>query len=264
MARLQDKVIIIVGGTSGLGLAAARACHAEGACLVVLGRDEQKCSRLPHELGERVCVISADACEESSAEQAVAAAVSRYGRLDGLYHVAGGSGRRWGDGPLDQIPREGWQQTLDWNLNSVFYSNRAAVRQFRQQQSGGSVLNMASVLASRPVAAHFVTHAYAAAKSAILGLTTAAAAYYAPWQIRFNAVAPGLVDTPMAQRAANDAQIMDFVRHKQPLDGGRIGHPQDLDAAVVFFLSDESRFVTGQTLAVDGGWCVSDAGAANH
>jgi NAD(P)-dependent dehydrogenase (short-subunit alcohol dehydrogenase family) len=89
-------------------------------------------------------------------------------------------------------------------------------------------------------------------------MTRAAAAAYARDSIRFNVVAPALVDTPMAQRAAGDQEIMQFVRSKQPLDGGRIGQANDLDGAAVYLLSDAARFVTGQVLAVDGGWGVSE------
>ncbi len=119
-------------------------------------------------------------------------------------------------------------------------------------------MNMGSVLGFAPSPRYFATHAYATTKAAIIGLTKSAAAFYAPQSIRFNVVAPALVDTPMAQRAANGPAIMKFIEKKQPLDGGRIGHPNDLDAAVIYFLSDASKFVTGQVLAVDGGWCVSD------
>jgi NAD(P)-dependent dehydrogenase (short-subunit alcohol dehydrogenase family) len=116
---------------------------------------------------------------------------------------------------------------------------------------------MASVLAFAPSPDHFATHAYATAKAGVIGLTTSCAAYYARYDIRFNVIAPALVATPMAQRAAGDARIVDYIAHKQPLDGGRIGRPEDVDGAVVYLLSQESRFVTGQVLAVDGGWCVS-------
>jgi NAD(P)-dependent dehydrogenase (short-subunit alcohol dehydrogenase family) len=115
------------------------------------------------------------------------------------------------------------------------------------------LLNMGSVLASSPSPKFFATFGYAAAKSAVVGMTRSAAAYYAGESIRFNVIAPGLVDTPMARRAAGDEQIMAFVRTKQPLDGGRIGRADDLDAAAVYLLSDAARFVTGQVLAVDGG-----------
>jgi NAD(P)-dependent dehydrogenase (short-subunit alcohol dehydrogenase family) len=99
---------------------------------------------------------------------------------------------------------------------------------------------------------------YSATKAAIIGLTKAAAAYYASKNIRFNAIAPALVETPMSKRAVGDEQIRDFIHFKQPLDGGRVGTPGDLDEAAVFFLSDASRYVTGQVLAVDGGWSVTE------
>ena len=124
--------------------------------------------------------------------------------------------------------------------------------------TAGSVLNLGSVTPFSPSPRFFSTHAYAAAKAAIEGLTTSAAAYYAPRGIRFNVLLPGLTETPMSRRALRTPEILDFIRAKQPLDGGRAGQPSDLDAAVVFFLSDDSRFVTGQTLAVDGGWSVSE------
>src|SRR5207244_3596087 len=100
--------------------------------------------------------------------------------------------------------------------------------------------------------------AYAATKAAVIGLTKSAAAYYARQNIRFNVLAPALVATPMSERAQNDTSILNFIATKQPLDGGRIGRPEDLDAAAVYLMTDESKFVTGQVLAVDGGWCVSE------
>ena len=133
-----------------------------------------------------------------------------------------------------------------------------AVRQFLKQGTGGSVLNMSSVLGYSPSPKHFATHAYSAAKSAIIGMTRSAASYYAPHDIRFNVIAPALVETPMSRRAAGDESIQKFVATKQPLDSGRIGRPEDADAAAVYFLSDQSRFVTGQVLAVDGGWGVTE------
>jgi NAD(P)-dependent dehydrogenase (short-subunit alcohol dehydrogenase family) len=89
-------------------------------------------------------------------------------------------------------------------------------------------------------------------------MTKSAAAAYAAQGIRFNVVAPALVETPMAKRAAEDAKILEFIKTKQPLDGGRIGRADDVDGAVVYLLSDQAKFVTGQVLAVDGGWCVSE------
>lgn len=258
MSKLSDKVLVVIGGTSGLGLSAVRAFVREGARVIVVGRGSEKVQAVERELGSAVTGLVADASLPDTAARAIALAVEKFGSFHGLYHVAGGSGRKHGDGPLHELTDEGWQFTLNENLTSLLYSNRAAVRQFLVQRRGGSVLNMGSVLGWSPSPHHFATHAYATAKAGIIGLTRAAAAHYAKDNIRFNVLAPALVATPMSERAQGDAAILNFIRTKQPLDGGRIGQPEDLDAAAVFFLSDEARFVTGQVLAVDGGWEVSE------
>jgi NAD(P)-dependent dehydrogenase (short-subunit alcohol dehydrogenase family) len=255
---LENKVIVIIGGTTGLGLSAAKACVAAGARVVCVGRNPQSGQAAAETLGSAARVISGDAADSKTAAGAIELALHELGGFHGLYHVAGGSGRKMGDGPLHEITDEGWDATFKLNLTSLFYSNRAAVRQFLKQNSGGSILNMGSVLGFSPSPKFFATHAYAATKSAVVGFTKTSAAYYAQQQIRFNVVAPALVETPMAARAAGDETILEFIATKQPLDGGRIGRPDDLDAAVVYFLSESSRFVTGQLLAIDGGWCVAE------
>ena len=241
-----------------MGLSAARACVDAGARVVVVGKDEHTVAAAAKVLGSSGRAIVADATDPGAAPEAIDSAIRQFGKLDGLYHVAGGSGRRSGDGPLHELTDEGWDYTLRLNLTSLAYSNRAAVRQCLKQGTGGAVLNMGSVLGFSPSPKFFATHAYATAKAAVVGLTTSAAAYYAPHSIRFNCVVPGLVETPMSQRAVADEQITKYIRTKQPLDGGRTGRPEDLDAVVVYFLSDGSRFVTGQVLAVDGGWSVTE------
>ena len=257
--RLSGKSLVIIGGTTGLGLSAAKAFLAEGARIVVVGRKTESVETAQRDLGTNAKALTGDACDPSTAAHAIETAVREFGGFHGLYHVAGGSGRRQGDGPLHEITDEGWSYTLNENLTSLFGSNRAAVQQFLRQGSGGTVLNMSSVLGFSPSPKFFSTHAYATAKAAIIGLTTAAAAHYAPQNIRFNVLAPALVATPMSQRAQGDEAIQQFIKTKQPLDGGRIGQPGDLDSAAVFFMGDESKFVTGQVLAVDGGWSVSEA-----
>ena len=230
----------------------------EGAQLVVVGRTAAKILSVERELGSAVAGLASDAMQPNTAARAITLAIERFGGFHGLYHVAGGSGRQHGDGPLHELTDAGWQFTLNENLPSLFYSNRAATQQFLKQGRGGSVLNMGSVLGWSPSPHHFATHAYATAKAGIIGLTQSAAAHYATDNIRFNVLAPALVATPMSSRAQGDRALIDFIRTKQPLDGGRIGQPEDLDAAAVFFLSDDSKFVTGQLMAVDGGWCVSE------
>ena len=261
---LDGKTIVVIGGTTGLGRSGALACARAGARVVVVGRRETSARAALEslrELGAESDAIVGDASDPATAERAVDRAVEIGGRLDGLYHVAGGSGRRFGDGPLHEVSDDGWRATIDLNLTSVVWSNRAAVRRFLNDGGGGSILNMGSVLADSPSPEYFATHAYAASKAGILGLSRAAAAHYASASIRINVVAPALTETPMARRACDDETIAAFVRRRQPLDGGRIGAPEDVDAAVVYFLSDASRFVTGQVLRVDGGWSVTDGSA---
>jgi NAD(P)-dependent dehydrogenase (short-subunit alcohol dehydrogenase family) len=255
---LAGKVVVVVGGTTGIGLSGVRACLGAGARVVALGPSDSVRDDLAADLGPRARVRAADARDPGAAEGAIQLARSAHGGFDALFHVAGGSGRGFGDGPLHEITDEGWDETLRLNLTSVFHSNRAATRAFLEAGTAGSVLNLGSVLSFAPSPRFFSTHAYAAAKAAIEGLTTSAAACYAPRGIRFNVLLPGLTETPMSRRAATDPQIAEFIRSKQPLGGGRIAQPSDLDAAVVFFLSDASRFVTGQGLAVDGGWSISE------
>ena len=255
---LAGKSLVVIGGTTGLGLSAARAFVEAGARVIVVGRNAPNAERAAAALGENARAISADARDPETAPHAIAEAVAAFGKLDGLYHVAGGSGRRMGDGPLHELTDEGWRATFDLNLTSLMFSNRAAVRQFLAQGGGGSILNLGSVLGWSPSPRHFSTHAYAAAKAALIGFSKATAAFYAPQKIRVNVLAPALVETPMVQRAAQDDAILRFIKTKQPLDGGRIGQPQDLDAAAVFFMSDGARFTTGQVLGVDGGWSVSE------
>jgi NAD(P)-dependent dehydrogenase (short-subunit alcohol dehydrogenase family) len=255
---LNGKRIVIIGGTTGLGFSAAEAFIGAGARVVVIGRKPDSVQAAQQALGDAARALVGDASTATAAPQAIETCIREFGGFDGLYHVAGGSGRRMGDGPLHEVTDEGIEATLNLNLSSLILSNRAAVRQFLQQGSGGSILNMGSVLGSRPSPQFFATHVYAATKAAAIGFTKSCAAYYAQNDIRFNVLAPALVETPMAKRAAGDETILKFIRTKQPLDGGRIGQASDLDAAAVYFMSDGARFVTGQVLSIDGGWSVSE------
>lgn len=254
---LSGKSIVIIGGTSGIGLAAALAFKKYGAEVVVSGKPESG-DVAQQLLGPETPIIEGDASLPQFSLDAIAACLDRSGKLDGLYHVAGGSGRSFGDGPLHELTLEGWHKTLDINLTSLMLSNRAAVQQFMKQETGGTILNLTSVLAYSPAPDHFSTHAYAAAKSAVIGFSKSIAAYYASHNVRVNVLAPGLVDTPMASRAIGNEEIHAYVKTKQPLDGGRVSTPNDLTGLASYFMSDQSRFTTGQVIAVDGGWSITD------
>lgn len=253
MNSLSGHNIIIMGGTTGLGLSAAKKLVAHGANIVITSRHQANVDAALAQLGPQAKGFAADAATPDAAEHAVA----MFQRLDALYHVAGGSGRSKGDGALHELTDDGIDYTLDLNLKSVMLSNRAAVRQFMKQGIGGVILNMASVLGWSPSPQYFASHAYAAAKAGIIGFSKSIAAYYAPHNIRVNVIAPALVETPMSKRATESDEIMTFIKTKQPLDGGRMGLAEDCDAAALMLLSPDSKFITGQVLAVDGGWTVS-------
>jgi len=248
--RLHGKRCLIVGGTSGIGLASAQRFIAEDAQLVVTGLPDS------HRQRETVKVLAADAADPGQMERGFQQALEHLGGVDVLLHVAGGSGRAFGDGPLHECTDEGWTRTLQFNLTSVFLSNRLAIRHFLAKGQPGAIVNLSSVLALDPAPAYFDTCAYTAAKGAIVSLSRLAAARYATNGIRVNVIAPGLIDTPMAQRAVGDPAIVKFLQAKQPIAGGP-GTAEDIAASAVFLCSDEARLVTGQVLVVDGGWMVS-------
>ena len=169
---------------------------------------------------------------------------------------------KFGDGPMHDCTREGWERVLRTNAEGAFLTNRAAVRQMLDQSidsSGlrGTVVNVGSVVDRAPSPAHFGTIAYAASKGAVRAMTLAAAAQYAADRIRFNLLAPGLIDTPMAARATNDSRIRSYLATKQPIAGGP-GSADDVAEAALYLCERASRFVTGAELLVDGGWSVTE------
>lgn len=258
-ARLAGKRCLIVGGTTGIGYAAAGRFLEEGARLVIMGRSADKGAAAQAQLRPKGTLqfLRCDASEPAQVTEQFREAVRLLEGLDVLYHVAGISGRRHGDGPLHECSVAGWQATLHANLTSVFLTNQAAVRHFLAEKQAGAILNMASVLGLSPSPRFFDTYAYAATKGGIISMSRLAAARYAPDGIRVNVIAPGLIDTPMAERAVQDPTIAGFLRTKQPLGGGA-GLPEHCSDAAVYLCSDESRFVTGTVLVIDGGWCVSE------
>jgi NAD(P)-dependent dehydrogenase (short-subunit alcohol dehydrogenase family) len=243
----------VITGATGIAGAAARRFSAEGADVFVISIDADRAAE-----AEQHAV--ADLADESSAIHAFDAARDHLGRLDALFAVAGGSGRRYGDGPLHEVSAAGWEATMALNTTTTFFAAREALRWMIDQSPDddgqrGSIVLMSSVTAFDPSPHWFATHAYAAAKAAIVGLVRTAASYYADHGIRVNGLAPATVNTPMAARAAADEATVAHLKRKQPLAGGMID-PDDVAAAALYLCSRDSRMVTGQTLTVDGGWSV--------
>jgi NAD(P)-dependent dehydrogenase (short-subunit alcohol dehydrogenase family) len=258
MDRLAGRVVLITGST-GIGAATAERATAEGASVVVVSRTAEHARALAERL-PNAGWAAADLTDETAVDGAVTGVLERFGRIDGLFSAAGGSGRRFGDGPIHTVTGDAWEATAALNLRTQILVCGRVVRAMRDQPpdaSGmrGSILLLGSITTEAPVPELFGTHAYAAAKGALTALMTTMAATYITDRIRVNLVAPSLTETPMAARAAADPRILAYAARKQPLAGPMLD-PDEVAKAAIYFLSDESRAVTGQSLAIDGGWSI--------
>jgi NAD(P)-dependent dehydrogenase (short-subunit alcohol dehydrogenase family) len=250
MNRLQNKVAIVTGGASGIGLATAQLFAEEGARVVTFDINPSRADLDLPKPNPRV--LRVDVRSASQVEAAIQQVTQTYSRIDILVNVAGGSGRKWGDGPADSCTLEGWDMTLALNLDTVFYCCKYAL-QVMLNQEHGVIVNVSSVLGMVGGDDDFATHAYASSKGAVISLTRSIASYYAPRGIRANVICPGLIATPMSQRAQESEQIRSRLPQLQPLTSA-FGSPKDVAQAALYLASDESSFVTGSVLTVDGGW----------
>jgi len=256
MTRLANKILLITGAASGIGRATAIHFTQEGAKVLLLDRNAdglEEVGSLIQRAGGESHLFQVDLTDAAAVESVLHDAVNVWGGLNGVFNAAGGSGRRFGDGPVDACTIEGWDKTFALNLNSMFYVCKFALPSLLE--SRGAVVNVASVLGMVGGDEDFATHAYAASKGAIISMSRAMASYYAPRGVRVNVIAPGLIATPMSQRAQTDDHILSRLSQLQPLTGA-MGKPEDIASAAAYLISDEARFVTGAVLTVDGGWTV--------
>lgn len=249
------KQVLLVTGSSGIAAATARMWASQNPVFVV-GIDEVECQSLVSGFASGGFAVG-DLRDESAVRTAISAGFQKFGRIDAVFNVAGISARRAGDGPLHECKIEAWRAVIDVNATGTFLVCREILALWRKNAQSGVILNTGSVLARHPQPKHFATVAYAASKGAVEAMSLAAAAYYAPYGIRINVIAPGLVRTPMSARAQSDPQITQYISHKQPLTRDML-KPEDIAKTACFLLGPESSSITGQIITVDGGWTVSE------
>ena len=248
---LEGNTIIVPGGGSGIGRAAAIACAAAGARVVVADigvvAGEDTVSAIRQQDGEAIFVAT-DVADEAQVKALVAAAVDKFGRLDGAFNNAGLAQTNV---LLHDLSAAQWRRIQSVNYDGVFFCMKHEIRAMLRS-GGGAIVNTSSALGRVAVP---LSADYCGSKGGVLGLTKGAAVDYGRQHIRVNAILPGAVDTPMVQGLTSDPQFADLLeklRASHPV--GRIGLPEEIAAAAVWLLSDQSSFVTGAELAVDGGF----------
>ncbi len=245
--RLEGKVAIISGGARGMGAAEARLFAQEGAKVViadVLEEEGRQVEAQISESGVQALFLLLDVTNESDWSNAVSATVTRFGKLDILVNNAGISGRS----AVGRTDVETWDRVMDINAKGVFLGTRAAIPEMRRV-GGGSIINISSIYG---LVGSGGSAAYQASKGAVRLLTKSTAIQYAGEGIRANSVHPGFITTPMTEAIAVDPDRNQRVLANTPL--GRWGEPEDVAYGVLFLASDESSFMTGSELVIDGGW----------
>jgi len=250
MGLLEGKVVLVTGGTSGIGRASSVLFAREGAKVALTGRRSVEGEEVVAEItaaGGTALYIQADLRITASIPDIIARVVSAYGRLDCAFNNAGVGG----GGPIETLNEEGWDRLLDTNLKSAFFCLQAEAAQFKKQQSAGSILFTSSVLAH--IAAPG-SSAYSASKGGIDALTRAGAVELGPFGIRVNALNPSITRTPMTTaRIVKNADGTESHPYAHGVPLGRLAEPEEMAQVALFLLSDRASYVTGQTLVVDGG-----------
>ncbi len=245
--RLKDKVSIITGAASGIGKATAKLFAEHGAKVVVADIDKDGANQTVTDIqsvGNEAIFVQTDVTIKADTEQMVAQTKETYGKLDTLINSAGIAMRL----PVVELSEEDWHRCLDVNLNGVFLCAKAAIPAM-QKNGGGSIINMSSIYG---IVGADVRAAYVASKGAVTNLTRGMALDYAEDNIRVNCICPGFVETPLVAGVVKNPEEYQKLANKHPMR--RLGQPEEIAYGALYLASDESAFVTGIALPIDGGY----------
>lgn len=250
MDNLTGKVAIITGARRGMGRCDALALAKAGAKVVVSDISLEDCQKVVEEIqesGGEALAVKCDVSQKSEVEEMVRQAIDKFGRLDILVNNAGIVQFK----PFLELSEEDWDKTIDINLKGYFLCAQAAAKKM-VKQGKGVIVNITSVaMGQQGIGFPNIAH-YCASKGGIVGLTEALAAELAPYNIRVNAIAPGMIDTPMIESTKSDPKIMEATLTRVPMR--RAGKPEEVANLVLFLASEESSYITGSTVVIDGGW----------
>ena len=241
--KLKNKIIIVTGGNGLLGSAIVEQIRQEGAFCINF--------EISHKTNDDLSNVECDITNKDSIDNALSLVLKKYKRIDGLVNNAYPRSDDWGN-KFEDIELDSWKQNLEWQLNSYFYLSQQ-VANLMEKQNKGSIINMASIYGI--VAPDFSVYnetnmtapaAYSAIKGGLINLTRYMASYFGPKQIRVNAISPGGI---------YDKQNITFIQnYEKRVPMGRMGSPDDISPAVIFLLSNDSKYITGQNIIIDGGW----------
>ena len=246
--RLEGKVAFISGGARGMGAAEARLFASEGAKVAIgdiLDDEGRKLEAQINETGGECVYLHLDVTSESEWNSVIQSVVARFGKLDIMVNNAGISAH----GMIEDVTVEEWDRVMDVNAKGVFLGTKTAIPEMRKA-GGGSIINISSQLGL--VGTEMSSPQYQASKGAVRIFTKAAAVQYAGEGIRVNSIHPGPIETPMTATSSADPEVKAKMISRIPM--GRYGQPIEVAMAVLYLATDESSFVTGSEVVVDGGW----------
>ena len=250
MPNLKNKVALITGARRGMGRAHALVLAKYGAKVVVTDISQEECQQVVEEINKQdghALALRLDVTQKDEVAQVFQEAVQKFGRLDVLVNNAGIAEFQ----SFLIMSEEEWDKTLDINLKGQFLCAQAAAIQMKKQGSG-AIVNIASVaMGQQGIGFPNIAH-YCASKGGIAALTEALAVELAPLNIRVNCIAPGLIDTPMINTVKSDPKTMEGMLGRIPLH--RTGRPEEVSELVAFLASDDSSYITGSVVVIDGGW----------